>query len=223
MSRDFTLLDVAGITFRDPALLELSLTHASRQGEKNNQRLEFLGDRVLSLVLAEAIYMAYPEESEGALALRHGSLVQASTLAAIARAHGVSGAIRAALVGIKTPNDIVDNIIADTLEAIIGALYLDQGYPSCQKLITTLWADVLRQMVVPPQDPKNALQEWAQARGKPLPMYRLCTKKGPDHALIFDIQVSVDKNLKARGKGPSRRAAEKDAARALLELLSTQK
>lgn len=223
MSRDLPLLQAAGIVFKQEELLRLALTHASRAGKKNNQRLEFLGDRVLALVLADTIYALYPDENEGALALRHAALVQASTLAGIARTHELSAFISATLVGVKTPDDIVDNILADTLEALIGALYLDQGYAACQKLISVLWADAVRDMVTPPQDPKNALQEWAQARGKNLPVYTLLAQTGLAHAPVFEVRVSLENSLTANGTGPTRRMAEKDAARALLNLLDIRK
>lgn len=221
-TRTVNLLSASGVAFRDNALLELALTHASKNGTVNNQRLEFLGDRVLSLAVAHLLYRDYADENEGAMALRHAALVKAGAIADIARAHRLDADLIVSPAGKTAQTALVDNVLADTLEAIIGALYLDQGYPACQGLIEKLWATVMKEMTAPPQDPKNTLQEWAQGCGMPLPVYTLIARDGPDHAATFTVEVCLANNLTARGVGPSRRAAEKEAATALLARIKEQ-
>ena len=208
------------IVFRDPALLDLALTHASKRQHTNNERLEFLGDRVLGLVLATHLYVTYPDESEGDLARRHAALVRADMLAEIARTIQLGDALHVASGG-DSPAQL-DNVIADALEALIGALYLDQGFQPARDFILTLWQQALANMGEPPQDPKTGLQEWAQARGLPLPAYDLVDRSGPDHAPNFTICVRVENTGTATATGPSRRIAEKAAAQALLDQIGSQ-
>lgn len=217
------ILDAAGITFKNSDLLTLALTHASKNRDVNNQRLEFLGDRVLGLALAHALYDLYGDENEGALALRHAALVQAKTLATIARTHHLSDDIIVSASERAAQTTLVDNVLADTVEALIGALYLDQGFDACVRFVMFLWADTVKTMVIPPQDPKNTLQEWAQGRGLPLPIYTLTDRTGPDHAPVFNVAVHVEPDYRANGSGATRRAAEKQAATALLQTLKEYK
>lgn len=210
------LLTDAGVQKLDPALLTLALTHASKNRDVNNERLEFLGDRVLSLALAHAIYTRYPGESEGDLALRHAALARADVLAGIARAHGLSDDILVAN-GEQGGTARLDNVMADCLEALIGAVYLDQGYDVCARTVGALWADVMGDMTAPPRDPKTVLQEWVQGRGLPLPEYVEIGRTGPDHAPEFTIEVRVKGVSPVSAIGPTRRAAEKAAAMKMME------
>jgi ribonuclease III len=212
-----TLKTKYDVVFQDRAHLDLALTHASRNRDINNERLEFLGDRVLSLVLADAIFEAYPTEAEGPLALRHAALVRASMLAQVARDLGLSDALDVSDHDRSSGTAALDNVLADGLEALIGALWCDQGLDACHRLIRGLWKEPLATMTEPPQDPKTALQEWAQARGLPLPRYDMVARTGPDHAPTFTIEVTVEKFGSARAEGASRRVAEKLAATELLE------
>ncbi|MBI1326779.1 MAG: ribonuclease III [Alphaproteobacteria bacterium] len=201
-----------GISFKSQSLLEQALTHSSLKQDENNERLEFLGDRVLSLVLAHALFTLFRDESEGELAKRHASLVRGELLADIGREIGLPEIIK---IGGEASN-INTNIIADAFEALVGALYLDSGYPPCEKLILQLWAERLAEHNPIPEDPKTSLQEWAQKLGKGLPLYEITKREGPDHAPVFTISVSVKGLPSMQGIGASRRLAEKEAAKNLL-------
>lgn len=200
------------LSFRNEALLLQALTHSSLKQDKNNERLEFLGDRVLSLALAHALFSQFPHEAEGELAKRHAALVRGEFLADIGRQIGLHKVIQ---VGGEA-STINANIIADAFEALLGALYLDQGYAACEKLILHIWDDALSDDQPIPEDPKTALQEWAQKLGKGLPVYDIIERTGPDHAPVFTISVAVKGHKAAQGTGASRRLAEKDAAKNLL-------
>lgn len=213
------LQNILGHRFSDSGLLLAAMTHASTGAVENYERLEFLGDRVLGLVMAELLFKTFPNEAEGDLAKRHAALVQGKLLAEIARTISLGDYL--ILSGAERSSGGADNenMLADGLEALIGALYLDQGIEVCQRLICQWWGERLSILTAPPQDPKTALQEWAQGRGLPLPTYELADRSGPDHAPVFVIRVCVQGFEPAQAEGPSRRAAEKDAARFLLERL----
>jgi ribonuclease-3 len=208
-----------GYRFRDRDYLRHALTHASTGADRDYERLEFLGDRVLGLVVAHLLYNEFPEESEGSLARRHAALVSGATLAIIASQIGLGDVMHLsdgerAAGGAKN-----DNILGDAMEALIGAAYLDGGLDPCHALIAGLWKDALHTMTQPPQDPKTALQEWAQARGLGLPEYVLEGRDGPDHAPLFRINVRIEGFDPATGEGLSRRAAEKSAALLLMKMI----
>lgn len=218
-----TLQTQIGYNFKNAELLQTAMTHCSvtaiGQTETNYERLEFLGDRVLGLVMAELLYKRYPEENEGDLAKRHAALVQGKTLAKVAEKISLGAAM------ILSENERAaggaenEHMLADGMEALLGAIYLDGGLSECRHLITNLWDDLLDVMVEPPQDPKTALQEWAQARSLPLPVYEIIDRSGPDHAPLFTIQVIVEGFDAAQAQGNSRRIAEKQAAAKLLDYL----
>jgi ribonuclease-3 len=205
-----------GHQFADPSLLERALTHSSLGGDSNNERLEFLGDRVLGLVIAELLCKMYPQDSEGDLAKRHAALVQGKILTRLAREIDFGAAIQLSDAERSAGGSNNDNILADGLEAVIGAIYLDGGLAPCRSVICALWQDSVKNMTQPPQDPKTALQEWAQGRGLPLPEYELVGREGPDHAPKFRIRVCVTNYPPATAAGASRRKAEKEAAAILL-------
>lgn len=213
------LQDRLGHRFSDTGLLRAAMTHASTGLAGNYERLEFLGDRVLGLVMAEILFEMFPQEAEGDLAKRHAALVQGLMLAEIARTIDLGDALLVSEAERDAGGVDNDNMLADGFEALIGALYLDGGLSACQTMIRTLWGDRVKIMKEPPQDPKTALQEWAQGRGLPLPLYEQVSRDGPDHAPRFLIRVTVRGYAPAQAEGSSRRAAEKDAARALLEAL----
>lgn len=211
-----------GYRFSDQALLKKALTHSSAGEKYNYERLEFLGDRVLGLVVAHILFDAYPDEAEGDLAKRHAALVQGKTLALVAEKIGLGEIMflsDSEKAGGGTQNR---NILADGMESVIGALYLDSGLDVCMRVIRDLWSDLFETMTSPPQDPKTALQEWAQGRGLPLPQYDLVGREGADHAPVFEIRVTVEGRPPCTAKGPSRRKAEKDAARKLLAVIIEQ-
>lgn len=212
MADDLSLLeDKIGYRFKDAALLQLALTHSSKMGEKNNERLEFLGDRVLNLVIAAALYQSFPDEAEGQLAKRNTGLVQARTLASVASDLGL-GHFLDVYGGVKN-----DNILADTLEAVIAAVYLDGGMEPADKLVLALFGERLHLITEIHSNTKSELQEFVLGKGLPLPAYEIMGKSGPDHAPVFEVQVSVRGQEPARGQGGTRQAAEKEAARLMLE------
>lgn len=200
-------------------LLQAAMTHASTGEDTNYERLEFLGDRVLGLVMAELLYAAFPHEAEGDLAKRHAALVQGELLATIAREMDLGDALILSEGERGAGGADNDNMLADGLEALIGALYLDAGLAPCHALIKNLWGERVNILSAPPQDPKTALQEWAQGRGLPLPTYEVASREGPDHAPVFTMRVTVQGFKPAEAAGASRRTAEKEAARILLQRL----
>jgi ribonuclease-3 len=197
--------------------IEPALTHSSTGTQANYERLEFVGDRVLGLVVAQMLYEFFPEESEGGLAKRHAALVQGKTLAQIAREIGLGDALILSDAERAAGGAENENILADGLEAVIGALYLDAGLETCARAVRQLWASRIDVLSEPPQDPKTALQEWAQGRGLPLPVYELIGREGPDHAPQFDVRATVKGFSPVQARGASIRAAEKAAARQLLD------
>lgn len=210
-----------GYQFTDKKLLLRAVTHASLDSDHYEQ-LEFLGDRVLSLIMAEILFAHYPDETEGGLAKRHAALVSGETLADIARNSGLENIIRIPERDKNKGNAMHGNLLSDVLEALIGAVYLDGGLAPCQQVIKKLWGGRPQQMEILPADPKTELQEWAQARGLPVPVYEVTQRDGPDHAPQFELQVCVEGMPPATGKGSSKRSAEKRAAAAMLAVIESK-
>lgn len=219
MSINSDLQKKIGYVFTSAVLLENALTHASVQGREQNERLEFLGDRVLGLVVADLLYQAFPDEAEGDMAKRHTGLVQQQALVDIAAEIDLAGYIRLSGGERSAGGAQKDAIIADAMEALIGAIYLDGGYKAAQKMVTHFWTPHLHKQAAPPEDPKTRLQEWAQQRGLDLPSYDVIAQEGPDHAPVFTVAVHVAGFEPAAGTAQSKRAAEKAAASALLHLI----
>jgi ribonuclease-3 len=216
MSADSTLL---GYHFTDPALLRLALTHPhADQLGANYQRLEFLGDRVVGLSAAQLLYRQFPEEVEGALAKRHAWLVSRPVLAQIAVAHGLRERLIAGL-GERQALAAQASVMANVLEAAIGAIFLDGGWGVADSLTQELLLPLLQAQPLVPQDAKSALQEWAQARGLPPPLYALVDRDGPSHAPIFVMEVALQDHPSIRATAPSKRLAEQAAAQQLLDWL----
>lgn len=221
---DAALMDRLGHRFRDRHLLEEALTHPSSLGRgrlDTYERLEFLGDRVLGLALAELLMTRFPSESEGALARRFAVLAQRDTLAGVARQLALGPHLRLAPAEEGTGGRDNPTNLADALEALIGALHLDGGFPVARALVARFWEPLLEHDLEPPQDPKTALQEWAQGRGLPLPSYRETGREGPPHEPIFTIEAEVrtEPPLSATASGRSKRLAERAAAETLLQQL----
>lgn len=206
-----------GHTFKDPAMLQAALTHSSTGADANYERLEFLGDRVLGLVVADVLYEKFPNEPEGDLAKRLAALVQGSFLAIIADEMGLGAYIVFSESEAASGGAENENILADVFESIIGALYIDAGFRPCYDLIKTLWGDRFDEMKNPPQHPKTALQEWAQSQNLPLPHYKIQDQHGPDHAPVFDISLIVKGYDPVVMSGRSRQDAEKLVAAEFLE------
>lgn len=213
-----------GHRFARPELLALALTHSSlskarRDRHETNERLEFLGDRVLGLVVAEILIARFPTESEGDLAYRHAGLVRRDALAQVARSVGLGAFMRMSRGEDDGGGRDNPGLLADCCEAVIAALYLDGGFAVARRFIRDQWADMVEERRDPPKDDKTRLQEWAQGRGLPLPGYREVGREGPAHAPQFTIEVTVEGEAPARGSGASKRMAEQAAAQALLERL----
>ena len=202
----------------NPALFERALTHPSR-GEDNYQRLEFLGDRVLALGVAAWLLEVYPAESEGEISHRLTVLVSGEVCAEIARELGVSPHLRLGRQAIDDGVHNSDNVLGDVVEALIAALYLDAGLNAATRFIRAAWSDRIDRLSAPPRHPKALLQEWTAARKRRAPEYRLVDVAGPDHARRFTVFVSIGGVGEASGIGSSKREAEAEAARALLEKL----
>ncbi len=210
-----------GHRFGDRTLLDRALTHssASHGARKlpDNERLEFLGDRVLGLIMAHALVLREADATAGALSKRLAGLVSRQACARAARAAGLGEALR--LQGGETRRGGRDHetILADACEAVIAALYLEVGLEGAAELVLALWAPQLEEEVDPAlADPKSALQEWAAANGKGPPVYRVVSRTGPDHQPQFTLEVSLDEDAPAVGVGGSLQAAQKAAALALL-------
>lgn len=205
--------------FADPALLRRALLHrsAAPTGDLGYERLEFLGDRVLGLVVTDMLMVAFPAENEGALARRLAGLVRRETLADVARGFGLGQFIRLSRSEEECGGRDNETILADVCEAIIGALYQDGGLEAARSFVQHHWADRLAAATEPPRDAKTALQEWAQGRGLPLPVYRLVNRTGPDHAPEFTVSVEVEGQAPDQGMGPSKRLAEQAAAEFLFQ------
>ncbi len=209
-----------GYTFKNDALLKLALTHASAAA-CDYQRLEFLGDRVLGLLVAEQLYTLYPHEPEGDLSKRHTALVRGETLTKAAKTLDLGSVMLISDSEKLTGGQNNANILSDIMESIIGAVYLDGGLEAARAILIPLLAEYLEAMKVPPRDPKTILQEWTQAQNLGLPDYILSARSGPDHAPDFTITVSIaGGKYSASASGPSKRAAEKTAAQNLIEQLS---
>lgn len=219
--RHAALEESLGHHFAEPGLLAQALRHSStargRDGRADtNERLEFLGDRVLGLVVAEMLFQVFPDEEEGPLARRHAALVRREALVRVAELIGLQAHLDLAPGEAEAGGRDKPTILGDACEAVIAALYLDGGLATAAAFVTRHWAPLLAEDPRPPKDAKTALQEWAQGRGLPLPAYREMDRSGPQHAPLFTIEVEVRGETSATGAGPSKRAAEQDAAEALL-------
>jgi ribonuclease-3 len=214
-----------GYRFVDPALLREALTHSSAAGRgrrpaRSNERLEFLGDRVLGLVIADLLIRRFPDDGEGALTRRHAALVQGRTLAELALEIGLGDSLVLARGEDDAGGRRKPATLANGLEALIGAIFLDGGLGPAGSFVTRYFDRRLRAMRGPPQDPKTALQEWAQGRGLGLPGYRVVEVAGPAHEPRFEVSVRVGDLPPASAVAGSKRAAELAAAAQLLERLA---
>ncbi len=212
-----------GHEFKDKDLAQTALTHSSTGKDMNYERLEFLGDRVLGLVVSEILYEKFAGEKEGDLAKRLSSLVQGSWLAKMAHKIDLGAYMDFSIAERVAGGSANENILADGMEALIGAMYLDVGLPQCRTFIENLWGDAFYTLKKPPQHPKTALQEWAQGQGLSLPIYKIVGQSGPDHAPVFDVKLSVQGYEDVIAQGRSRQIAEKEAAKAFLKILGLEK
>lgn len=211
-----------GYAFADAGLLERALTHASVPGangkRRDNEVLEFIGDRVIGLLAAERLTELYPTAPEGDLAPRLNALVSRQACAQVARRMGLGPALRLAASETRTGGRDKDSILADACEAVMAAVYRDAGLATARQVFLHLWAEAFDALGEPrPRDPKTSLQEWAQAQGKPLPTYSVTGRTGPDHQPVFTVAVEVQGLTPVSAQGRSRQEAEKAAAAQLLQ------
>ena len=232
MSQD-DLARVIGHMFRRPELRHEALTHPSaissdfrrgRRGTKPShrgyERLEFLGDRVLGLVIADLLWQRFESEPEGHLTRRLAHLVCRDALARVAKAIGLSSHLVVSRAEAAAGASDNPNILADVCEALIAAIYLDGGFDAASAFVRRFWTPLIKEMDGPPRDPKTALQEWAQGRGLALPAYKQIGREGSEHEPVFLVEVKVGTLTPAQGRGLTKREAESAAASLMLEQLS---
>ncbi len=209
-----------GHAFADRDLFERALTHASvgdgSRKVRHNERLEFLGDRVLGLLAAERLLALDPDSREGVLSPRLAQLVNGKACARVARRIGLGEALRMAGSASKIGARDNDTVLGDACEALIAALYIDGGLEAARAFFLKWWSDEFEHAEPGAKDVKNHLQEWAQARGLPLPTYEVISRTGPDHAPVFTVKVQVEGYPDEIGSGRSRQDAEKAAALCML-------
>lgn len=213
------LCQALGHTFTNPRLLLEGLTHRSAAAT-NNERLEFLGDAILNFVIAAELFRIYPQATEGELSRLRASLVKQDALASLARTLALGDYLQLGLGELKSGGLRRDSILADALEAVFGAVYLDSDLETCRSLILRLYRDLLASLPAADtlKDPKTRLQEYLQARQRALPVYHILEVTGAAHAQSFTVECSID-NLRTVAVASSRRKAEQEAARRALELI----
>jgi ribonuclease III len=214
--------EIGGHAFADPGLLTQALTHRSANA-LHNERFEFLGDALVGLLIADALFQRWPKAHEGELTRARAELVRESSLAALARTLDLGSRIQLGPGEMKSGGHRRESILADALEAVVGAIYLDAGYEACRNIVLPWFSDAIA--ALPPlnklgKDAKTRLQEWLQARQYPLPVYTLLAESGEDHAKSFRIGCALaEPAAVGEGEGASRRAAEQAAAEAVLAVL----
>ena len=214
------LFERLGFAFKDRSLVELALTHASARPSlkpnEDNERLEFLGDRVLGLAIAELLTQTFPEASEGDLARRYNQLVRAETCAEIAKEWELGQLILMSGGEAESGGRGKKTILANACEAVLGAIFIEGGYQTARDVVFRFWASELASLDLALPDAKSILQEWAQGRRLSLPRYVEIAREGPDHKPRFTTEVQIDGVAPERGHGANKRAAEQAAALAML-------
>lgn len=214
-----------GHDFRRPELLARAVTHASLSSptRPSNERLEFLGDRVLGLSIATALFQQDGNAAEGQLAPRFNALVRQETCAEIAREVGLGDVLKLGRSEMLSGGRRKEALLGDALEAVIAAIYLDAGFEAARDTVLRLWGDRIASAAkADTRDPKSTLQEWAQARGLPPPTYTETARSGPDHQPVFTVEARLANGETATGTATGKRAAEQAAARALLARMEQQ-
>ncbi|MCK4938677.1 MAG: ribonuclease III [Rhodospirillaceae bacterium] len=225
MSNSTEIEDVLGYRFSDRALLETALTHSSAAGAHiySNERLEFLGDRVLGIVIADILYNRFEDEDEGSLARRFSALTSRDAIAEVAGSLGIEKFVEMSPADDATSERGRLSLLADTVEALLGAMFLDSGLDGAGGFIKSHWETMIEANINPPKDAKTELQEWTQAKALGLPEYKIIEQSGPDHAPLFKVEVEISNYGKYTGSGSSRRNAEMEAAKAFLETTGKNK
>ena len=217
-------MDRLGHRFATPELLVRALTHSSLGSatRPDNQRLEFLGDRVLGLVMAEALLVADAQATEGQLAPRFNALVRKETCAEVARDIGLGDVLKLGRSEMMSGGRRKEALLGDAMEAVIAAVYLDAGFEAARDLVLRLWGKRIDSVEEDARDAKTALQEWAQARGQQPPRYDTISREGPDHAPVFTIAARLESGESAEARAGSKRLAEQAAAKALLARMESK-
>ena len=209
-----------GYSFQSRELVDRALTHASVRSNKgpwlDNERLEFIGDRVLGLAVAEMLHEAHPKASEGELARRYNRLVRGAACSSVARQLGLGSYLILSESEAESGGREKETILADAIEALLGAVFIEAGYDEARRIVRALWGSQFEELPHVTADPKSALQEWAQGQGLALPEYVEIARSGPDHAPKFVSRVQIAGSEPALGQGSTKRQAEQAAARALL-------
>ena len=213
-----------GHPYRDPELLVRALTHASISSStrQSNERLEFLGDRVLALTMAQALFMGDRGAAEGQLAPRFNALVRQETCADVAREIGLGDVLKLGRSETMSGGRRKEALLGDAMEALIASIFLDAGFETAQQVVLRLWGARIANVDLDARDAKTALQEWAQARGYATPTYTELNRDGPDHQPNFTVEVRLQNNEVAEGRAGTKRQAEQSAAKALLARLENQ-
>ena len=222
----YRLSETLGYSFKNTDLLEQALTHRSFEGSDNNERLEFLGDAVLSFTIAEALFRKFPKATEGELTRLRATLVKGETLSEMARTMGLGDLLRLGFGELNTGGFLRSSTLEDALEALIGAIFIDSNINTIQTLLLKWFAERLN--AVSPEtavrDSKSLLQEWLQSKNLALPTYEVLKEEGPDHDKTFYVKCIVAaRNVNTEAQGISKKIAEQRAAAAMFELLSTKK
>ena len=197
--------------FSSISLLSQALVHPSfkySEKNKNYERLEFLGDRVLGLIIADFLFKNFEKESEGDLSQRFSVLVSGETILKVSKNIELENIIKL----VNDENNVNNKILIDSLEAIIGAIFLDGGFKEAKLFVLDRWKKIILDYRSPPRDPKSLLQEWSMSNNQNLPVYKDYIKKGPDHSPVFSVKVFIEKIGEAEGKGNSKKIAESNAA-----------
>ena len=213
-----------GHPYRDPELLVRALTHASISSStrQSNERLEFLGDRVLALTMAQALFMGDRGAAEGQLAPRFNALVRQETCADVAREIGLGDVLKLGRSETMSGGRRKEALLGDAMEALIASIFLDAGFETAQQVVLRLWGARIANVDLDARDAKTALQEWAQARGYTTPTYTELNRDGPDHQPNFTVEVRLQNSEVAEGRAGTKRQAEQSAAKALLARLENQ-
>jgi ribonuclease III len=211
-----------GHIFVDPTLLVTAMTHVSalkptRKRAESYQRLEFLGDHVLGLIVSDMLYGSFPNADEGELSKRLAELVRKESCADVAKSLGLADDVKLGAVGAGASARLRKSVLGDICEAVIGAVFLDGGYAAAKQFVETNWTERMKKPRQPLRDPKTVLQEWAQGKGLPTPVYREVERTGPHHDPQFRVAVDLPGLAPAEGVGGSKRAAEKVAASVMIE------
>jgi ribonuclease III len=227
-ARKFRAVETAiAYKFKSQTVLERALTHSSVRGgdakRTDNERLEFIGDRVLGLAIVEMLHESHPTANEGDMARRYNVLVRGETCARVARDLGLGAHLILSPSEAENGGRDKENILADAMEAILGAVFIDGGFKKARDVIRGIWtAEQGAQPTTVSADPKSALQEWAQGRGLALPRYTSLIRTGPDHAPQFTAEVTVDGFSPVQGSGASKRSAQQAAASSMLSIVAAR-